>query len=373
MHGCVHAQVLQAPPHRWSVLWYRLPTHALHGPPGVPTQEARQPVCPQVCTQSRLGSSEYSCTFSVIWRSFWQQQGRAVMSLSRQAVRLQDPPHGLPAAAAGSLQLQKSRQGHPLEPPGRERSRIVARRDESPACQSLSDVSFLPSKTVFFWFSLAFKNKKKKRERVKVLIVSRTDRASHDLHDRRQHTTHPHLKPDVHPLGFRGAAGLHPPISSCGGGEMRRRIHPQGWRSTSRAPPTLLPSFLWLPPPHQSNTHRPATGNKQLLLPSPPLPTLPPPPFCMWPQTVLRWMRWWEGGVLPSVSVFSRFQTKLLSSRSWCFSADAHVGINDPNVGCSFFFFLPDWFLQMLEEPVCFGLPRVSLKAKLLLEVIRGI
>lgn len=37
--------------------------------------------------------------------------------LSLQAVWVQDPPHGLPAAAASSLQLQEPRQGHPLERP----------------------------------------------------------------------------------------------------------------------------------------------------------------------------------------------------------------------------------------------------------------
>jgi len=44
-----------------------------------------------------------------------------------QAVRVQDPPHGLPAAAASRLQLQEPCQGHPLEHPGQRRRRKISR------------------------------------------------------------------------------------------------------------------------------------------------------------------------------------------------------------------------------------------------------
>lgn len=48
MHGRLHTKVLQASPHRWGILWHRLPPHALHGPPWIQAQEARKPVCPEV-------------------------------------------------------------------------------------------------------------------------------------------------------------------------------------------------------------------------------------------------------------------------------------------------------------------------------------
>lgn len=127
MYGCVHTQVLQAPPHRWSVLWYRLPTHALHGPPGVPTQEARQPVCPQVCTQSRLGSSEYSCTFSVIWRSFWEQ--------TRLSCHLFVPP-GCTASRSTPWPTSCScRQPPASRVPSRPSARASGEREEQNRCE----------------------------------------------------------------------------------------------------------------------------------------------------------------------------------------------------------------------------------------------
>lgn len=45
-----------------------------------------------------------------------------------QAVRVQDPPHGLPAAAASGLQLQEPRQGHSLERPGQRATKKKKRR-----------------------------------------------------------------------------------------------------------------------------------------------------------------------------------------------------------------------------------------------------
>lgn len=84
-----------------------------------------------------------------------------VVTLSSQAVWVQDPPHGLPAAAAGSLQLQESRQGHSLEHSWQRRMRsaeienknIVRRGGVTCMYRSFSDVPFLPRR-LLFWFSL---------------------------------------------------------------------------------------------------------------------------------------------------------------------------------------------------------------------------
>uniref|UniRef100_H0VHP7 Casein kinase II subunit beta n=1 Tax=Cavia porcellus TaxID=10141 RepID=H0VHP7_CAVPO len=79
VHGCVHTQVIKAPPHRWRLLWHRFPPHALHGASRVPAQATCQPVC-------------------------------------AQALRFQDPSDGLPAAAAGCQQLQEPSQDDSLSP-----------------------------------------------------------------------------------------------------------------------------------------------------------------------------------------------------------------------------------------------------------------
>ncbi len=56
----------------------------------------------------------------------WKKRSRVFVDFFFfQAVRVQDPPHGLPAAAAGRLQLQEPRQGHPLERPGRRKRRKI--------------------------------------------------------------------------------------------------------------------------------------------------------------------------------------------------------------------------------------------------------
>lgn len=44
----VHPQVIPTPPYRRRLLWYRFPTHVLHGAPGVPPQATTQPVCTKV-------------------------------------------------------------------------------------------------------------------------------------------------------------------------------------------------------------------------------------------------------------------------------------------------------------------------------------
>lgn len=67
MPGHLHAQVVEAPPHGRRVLRHGLPAHALHGAPGVPTEARRQPV-------------------------------------RRASLRLQDPPAGVRATAAGRRQ-----------------------------------------------------------------------------------------------------------------------------------------------------------------------------------------------------------------------------------------------------------------------------
>lgn len=127
--------------------------------------------------------------------------------MSCQAVWVQDPPHGLPAAATGSLQLQESCQGHSLEPPEqRTRSTEIETKKYCEKGRGHLHVSelfrcLLPSlKTVIFWFSLAFLKKKK----VKILSMSKTERHSYDLNY--QHTstcTHTYINKDMHPhLGF---------------------------------------------------------------------------------------------------------------------------------------------------------------------------
>lgn len=49
MHGCLHPQILQTPPHRWSLFWDRVPPHAVHGAPRVSSKATSQPVCAKVC------------------------------------------------------------------------------------------------------------------------------------------------------------------------------------------------------------------------------------------------------------------------------------------------------------------------------------
>lgn len=90
-----------------------------------------------------------------------------------KAVRVQDPPNGLPAAAASSLQLQEPRQGHPLEDMmkkrmrrmdlsrdrerkrERRRERIIVRRGRGHLHLTKLFRCPLPIlKTVLFWFSL---------------------------------------------------------------------------------------------------------------------------------------------------------------------------------------------------------------------------
>ena len=44
VHGRVHSEVFAASSHRRRLFWHRLPSHALHGPPGVPAKETSQPV-----------------------------------------------------------------------------------------------------------------------------------------------------------------------------------------------------------------------------------------------------------------------------------------------------------------------------------------
>lgn len=48
MHGCVHPQVLPAPPHGRGLLRDRLPPHAIYGAPRVPAKTTCQPVCAKV-------------------------------------------------------------------------------------------------------------------------------------------------------------------------------------------------------------------------------------------------------------------------------------------------------------------------------------
>lgn len=82
-----------------------------------------------------------------------------VTSVSHQAVRVQDPPDGLPAAATSSLQLQEPRKSHPLERPEQRRRE----REDRVYCEKGGGQLFvtklfgwpLPSlKTVLFLFSL---------------------------------------------------------------------------------------------------------------------------------------------------------------------------------------------------------------------------
>ena len=49
VHGCLHPQVLQTPPHRWSLFWDGVPPHAVHGAPRVSPEATSQPVCAKVC------------------------------------------------------------------------------------------------------------------------------------------------------------------------------------------------------------------------------------------------------------------------------------------------------------------------------------
>lgn len=49
VHGCLHPQILQTPPHRWSLFWDRVPPHAVHGAPRVSSKTTSQPVCAKVC------------------------------------------------------------------------------------------------------------------------------------------------------------------------------------------------------------------------------------------------------------------------------------------------------------------------------------
>jgi len=44
VHGRLHTKVLQTPPHRRGLFRHRLSPHALHGAPGVPAEETRQPI-----------------------------------------------------------------------------------------------------------------------------------------------------------------------------------------------------------------------------------------------------------------------------------------------------------------------------------------
>lgn len=206
MYGCVHAQVLQAPPYGWSILWYRLPTHALHGPPGVPTQEARQPVCPQVCTQPRLGwqvelSSRHVCPGSW-WIQVWlkrphedsfclvlvpsllpkdQHQTTWVdivapfcdlefVLVTTRSLRLLFVPSGCTASRSTPWPTSCScRQPPASRVPSRPSARASRREDQDHCekgrvtCMSEPFRCLLPSlKTVFFCFSLAFKKKKRK-------------------------------------------------------------------------------------------------------------------------------------------------------------------------------------------------------------------
>ncbi|TMS11405.1 Casein kinase II subunit beta [Larimichthys crocea] len=48
VHGCLHPQILQTPPHRWSLFWDRVPPHAVHGAPRVSSKTTCQPVCAKV-------------------------------------------------------------------------------------------------------------------------------------------------------------------------------------------------------------------------------------------------------------------------------------------------------------------------------------
>lgn len=48
VHGRVHTQVLQTPPHGRRILRHWFPSHALHGASRVPAQATCQPVCTQV-------------------------------------------------------------------------------------------------------------------------------------------------------------------------------------------------------------------------------------------------------------------------------------------------------------------------------------
>lgn len=95
-----------------------------------------------------------------------------------QAVRVQDPPHGLPAAAASGLQLQEPRQGHSLERRKRKKGneeeeeeeeeysyrektgRIIIRRGRGHLHLTKLFRCPLPTlKTVLFWFRLGVKKK----------------------------------------------------------------------------------------------------------------------------------------------------------------------------------------------------------------------
>lgn len=49
VHGCLHPQILQTPPHRRSLFWDRVPPHAVHGAPRVSPKATSQPVCAKVC------------------------------------------------------------------------------------------------------------------------------------------------------------------------------------------------------------------------------------------------------------------------------------------------------------------------------------
>jgi len=69
MPGCVHTQILAAPPHRRCLFWNGVPAHAVHGAPRVQAQTPSQPICTKV-----------------VW--------------------LQDSPAGVPATVPGSGQLQ---------------------------------------------------------------------------------------------------------------------------------------------------------------------------------------------------------------------------------------------------------------------------
>lgn len=94
-----------------------------------------------------------------------------VFLLSLQAVRVQDPPHGLPASAASSLQLQEPSQGHPLVRPlqrkrrrmdlsrekekGRGQGRVIVRRGRGHLHFTKLLRCPLPTlRTVLLWFRL---------------------------------------------------------------------------------------------------------------------------------------------------------------------------------------------------------------------------
>ena len=104
VHGCLHTQVLQVilkgkkwayvnfdqtPPHWWRLLWYRLPSHALHGAPWV-----------------QVIFSIWLIIGICIWQLFLLQAKEASQPVCPSPVRVQDPPPGLPDPAAGCGQLQ---------------------------------------------------------------------------------------------------------------------------------------------------------------------------------------------------------------------------------------------------------------------------